>query len=288
MVPGGDAARPMLALRRANLASVRAGAWVLSLAVHGAALAALVLMTPEARRSERRDVVPVRLVYEIDAQSGSGAALRDVSAPSAASPAPAPAPERPRLGHRTPRSARIRRETTPPAATLAPAPETTASDVARDPAIDSPSLTGATREATGHPSSDTTDHAAPGAVSAGPSGSTEGPSGAEVASRGAGDGPSGATDAIAAYLRVVRARLGARLVFPALARELGLRGTVTVRFVIEADGSVDPDSIVVEASSGSPLLDRAAVETVERAAPFPAPLDGRCSIRSPVVFTLRP
>jgi len=44
---------------------------------------------------------------------------------------------------------------------------------------------------------------------------------------------------------------------------------VKVRFVIRSDGTVQ-DVEVVE-GSGYPLLDRAAVEAVERAAPFPEP-----------------
>ncbi|MCC6642900.1 MAG: TonB family protein, partial [Deltaproteobacteria bacterium] len=64
-------------------------------------------------------------------------------------------------------------------------------------------------------------------------------------------------------------------------------GTVTVRFVIEPDGSLARESLAVEASSGSPILDRAAMATVDRAAPFPRPVSGSCAIRSPVVFTLK-
>jgi protein TonB len=120
-----------------------------------------------------------------------------------------------------------------------------------------------------------------------------------VAGGAAGDGASsvgaggrgGAVaggDAIGAYLREVRSRLQARLVFPASARELGLHGTVTVRFAIEADGSLGRGSLAIETSSGSPILDRAAMETVDRAAPFPKPVSGSCAIRSPVVFTLQP
>lgn len=60
-----------------------------------------------------------------------------------------------------------------------------------------------------------------------------------------------------------------RLVYPPQARRLGWQGRVTVSFVVNADGSAS--SLRVLESSGYPLLDRSALETVRSAAPFPRP-----------------
>jgi len=66
-------------------------------------------------------------------------------------------------------------------------------------------------------------------------------------------------------------------------------GVANVRFVIEADGSVD--GVEVVSSSGYFLLDRAAVDAVRRAAPFPPlptgfPFD-RTTVSLAVGFRLR-
>ena len=56
--------------------------------------------------------------------------------------------------------------------------------------------------------------------------------------------------------------------YPRAARRAGLEGTARVRFVISRDGALRERELV--ASSGHAVLDRAALELLERAAPYPA------------------
>jgi protein TonB len=70
-----------------------------------------------------------------------------------------------------------------------------------------------------------------------------------------------------------KSQLIARLIrnkqYPAEARARGEHGTVQVAFSIDRRGDVHRQRIVQ--SSGSPLLDRATLALVNRAAPFPPP-----------------
>jgi protein TonB len=72
-------------------------------------------------------------------------------------------------------------------------------------------------------------------------------------------------DAVAAtkaYLNTVREELAANQRYPLAARKLNHEGSVVVSFVIDAQGAFS--SIKVERSSGSDLLDEAALECVSR------------------------
>lgn len=62
-------------------------------------------------------------------------------------------------------------------------------------------------------------------------------------------------------------------------------GKVVLAFGIDRDGSVH--ALRVVRSSGFPLLDKSALETVQRSAPFPKP-PRRAEIVVPVQFTLTP
>lgn len=73
--------------------------------------------------------------------------------------------------------------------------------------------------------------------------------------------------AISNYPGKIVAKLRRSLRYPSEARRQRLRGEVHVRFIVTQGGGVGGISVV--RSSGSPVLDRAAVETVQRAAPFP-------------------
>jgi protein TonB len=55
--------------------------------------------------------------------------------------------------------------------------------------------------------------------------------------------------------------------YPRMARKLGVEGTAVVRFRLKPEGGVEAVGIVD--SSGSELLDKASLETVQAAAPFP-------------------
>jgi len=70
------------------------------------------------------------------------------------------------------------------------------------------------------------------------------------------------------YLRKLRTRLERARAYPIEARDRGWSGTASVRFSIGRDGGVE--KLELAAGSGRRLLDEAALETVRRAAPFPA------------------
>lgn len=74
--------------------------------------------------------------------------------------------------------------------------------------------------------------------------------------------------AVSNYPGQIVTRLRRALRYPREAKRERLRGEVRVAFTIGSNGAVG--NIRVVRSSGSPILDRAAVETVQRAAPFPA------------------
>lgn len=73
--------------------------------------------------------------------------------------------------------------------------------------------------------------------------------------------------AVSNYPGQVVSRLRRNLRYPPAARRQHLRGEVRVSFTVSSSGSVS--AIGLAASSGSPVLDQAALETVRRAAPFP-------------------
>ncbi len=91
-------------------------------------------------------------------------------------------------------------------------------------------------------------------------------------SHGSGDG--GTADAtILSYFDAVRLKIERAKKYPHAARRAGVEGEVTVSFTVKPDGSTE--KIKLESSSGSAALDRAALETVLRASPFPLPPDGK-------------
>lgn len=74
------------------------------------------------------------------------------------------------------------------------------------------------------------------------------------------------------YPGKVVSKLRRSLRYPSAAKRQRLKGEVHVRFTIARNGSVS--AIRVARSSGSEILDQAAIETVRRAAPFPKIPDG--------------
>jgi len=70
------------------------------------------------------------------------------------------------------------------------------------------------------------------------------------------------------YPGKVVSKLRRALRYPPEARAKRLKGEVQVAFTVSASGSVS--GVRVVRSSGSPVLDKAALDTVRRAAPFPA------------------
>jgi len=91
----------------------------------------------------------------------------------------------------------------------------------------------------------------------------------KTAANGAGNA------AVSNYPGKIVRKLRRSLRYPAEARRNGIRGEVHVAFVVSKSGGAG--SVRIVRSSGSPVLDRAALDTVRRAAPFPAipPAAGR-------------
>lgn len=106
-------------------------------------------------------------------------------------------------------------------------------------------------------------------------GASDGGRTASTASRGAARVDQAGNAAASNYPGKILARLRRALRYPREARRERLRGEVRVAFTVSRNGAVG--AIRVVRSSGSPILDQAAVETVRRAAPFPAIPDGRSS-----------
>lgn len=90
-----------------------------------------------------------------------------------------------------------------------------------------------------------------------------------------------AAPSAAERLAEIRRRIQASLVYPATARRRGLEGVARVQFEIGAQGRAD--RIAVVRSSGHPLLDRAARESVVAAGVLPR-VYGRLQV--PVHFAL--
>lgn len=87
----------------------------------------------------------------------------------------------------------------------------------------------------------------------------------------------------------IMARLQRFKEYPPPARARGTTGTVVVEFTMDAQGRVLDSSVLT--SSGSSLLDRAALRAVSRAQPLPVPpasqlINGTVKLKAPFNFTL--
>ncbi|OGW62980.1 MAG: hypothetical protein A2V83_11015 [Nitrospirae bacterium RBG_16_64_22] len=93
---------------------------------------------------------------------------------------------------------------------------------------------------------------------------TPAPAAAEGGKGEIGESGTGGSDPLA----VVLERVSAVKKYPPLARLRGITGTAWVLFRVGEGGT--PERIEIASSSGSDLLDRAAVRAVQDASPFPA------------------
>ncbi|SMC28995.1 protein TonB, partial [Desulfacinum hydrothermale DSM 13146] len=95
-------------------------------------------------------------------------------------------------------------------------------------------------------------------------------------------------DALQRFLAQVRRRIARHKHYPLAARRRHMEGRVTVRFAIYPDGSARGLNVVQ--SSGFSPLDRAALEAVRKAAPFPAVpsqvREGGVNVEIGIVFDL--
>jgi protein TonB len=108
---------------------------------------------------------------------------------------------------------------------------------------------------------------------------------AQVAATGHGD--AAPEKAKQRYLRehftYIRDLVMKGLVYPHQARKMGWSGKVTVSFLVCEDGSAREVKVVE--SSGHQMLDRCAIETIRKVAPFPKP-PLPAEIVIPVLFKL--
>lgn len=116
-------------------------------------------------------------------------------------------------------------------------------------------------------------------------GQADGTDNAARASRKPGSGRDMGNAAVSNYPGKVATKLRRALRYPAKARRERLRGEVHVAFTVAGGGGVS--GIRVVRSSGSDVLDGAALDAVRRAAPFPPIPDGRpsWSFTVPLAFT---
>lgn len=86
------------------------------------------------------------------------------------------------------------------------------------------------------------------------------------------------------HFAYIRELIIKRLSYPAVARRMEWSGKVVLAFVVGEDGGVS--SVRLKESSGYPVLDNSAMETVRSVAPFPRP-PVAAEIVMPVLFRLQ-
>ncbi len=105
----------------------------------------------------------------------------------------------------------------------------------------------------------------------------------DVASVSSSAGEGGGKEGSAVDYSYIRERVQGNITYPSMARRMGWEGKVMVSFIICCDGTVK--DIEIQDSSGNRLLDRNALEAVERSSPFPEqPIEAKVII--PIVYRL--
>ncbi|MDC7218675.1 MAG: energy transducer TonB [Spirochaetales bacterium] len=74
------------------------------------------------------------------------------------------------------------------------------------------------------------------------------------------------------YKMMILAAIGENKIYPSAARERNQTGTARLQLVINAKGKLEECSLLE--TSGYQLLDKGAIKSVQRAAPFPKPPEG--------------
>ena len=92
------------------------------------------------------------------------------------------------------------------------------------------------------------------------------------------------------FLRIISGRIEESKRYPRWAMDSGLEGKVVIRFTILRDGALGEQPQLVK-SSGTEILDNAAIAAIKSAAPFPALPDSldreRLQVEVPMDFRLR-
>lgn len=73
------------------------------------------------------------------------------------------------------------------------------------------------------------------------------------------------------YLAALRKSIQSHLAYPANARDLGQVGATIIRFTLTESGEIQPESLSIQTSSGSTMLDASALKAAQAAAPFMRP-----------------
>ncbi len=241
---------------------------VASLVLHAALIGGAARLRPDAGRpgGPRGDAVLLRVV---DAAPRAASGMNPLAASKPNREAVPPAGDARRRVARAARPAAPRR--TAAGKRVAAAPGTPALEPA-----------GGTAVAGGEP---------PGATEAGGPAAPGRPEAAVPAAPETGDpgGGSPGEDAILArrraYALVVRQAIEAGRTYPVGARRREAEGEVVIRVRIGASGRVD--EVRVEASSGHPDLDRAAMRFARSVPRLPPPPGGSMWVRIPIEFSLR-
>ena len=152
-----------------------------------------------------------------------------------------------------------------PAEVLSISPDAVPVDVAVSQPVTAAIITAPTAASSVSPVSNSTIGATAGGTGVG--------SGADVSGTGGGSRGESAEALRERYLKknfgYIRDLINSNLRYPGKARRMGWSGGLRVEFVVRENGSVD--SIRIAKSSGVPLLDCNAIETVRQSAPFPKP-----------------
>ena len=88
---------------------------------------------------------------------------------------------------------------------------------------------------------------------------------------------------IKAHFEYIKNTIQKQIIYPIVARKKGWQGRVVISFVVDKDGSIM--DINIRESSGFSLLDRSAVKTIKKVAPFPPP-PVRAELIVPVNYSL--
>ncbi len=221
----------------------------LSAGIHGICLLSFVLLQLLVAAPGRMAVIDFTF-------AGDAAPVNDVQTPApAADPPRRAAADKPKKAPADPRPREVPARDDTPRDEIASGPS--------EPATETISPNGeelaGPRASSGEATGDDTAHVSP---SPQPAGRTAGP--------GSGITPD---QSRAVYLKehfvYIRDRINRSILYPEMARKMGWCGQVKIAFVVAEDGGVD--DIRVVASSGFGMLDRNAVDTVKKVAPFPRP-----------------
>jgi protein TonB len=274
------------------------GAFAVSLAVHGLALAAIVLGLGTSSVPDGVPVMDVEVVMAMPGEPGRGGDPAPV-APTPSAPAAAVAPPPSAPAEATPTGASDATRDTPADITSAdiavrlpppePPPPVRPDELRERPLPVSPTPAAAPPRAAPPPASNGPRQAASPARTPSQRPSPPAPSPAVSSPAPApGNGSSGDTAASRSGGGGARLVRHVPPVYPAPARQRGIEGRVVVRLVVGADGV--PAEVRVAQGSGSDLLDAAAVDAVRQWRFEPARRAGVAVPEerlAPVVFRLR-